>query len=292
MFSWPVGSTTCTIAPRWARARASRPPAAGPARPRPPPRRRASASSVSATPGAANASARLRAAARRSGSCRRADEARDEEVRGRAVDLCGVPNCCSTPVLHDRDAVRHRHRLELVVRDIDHRPAERGGAARSARPACGRAAWRRGSTAARPAGRRVGSRTSARPSATRCCCPPESWRGLRASSASAAAVSATVATRASRSAFGHAALLQRIGDVLRHRHVRIERVGLEHHRDVALRRAPRRSPRGRRCGSRRWSETPAPPACAASSSCRSPTGRAGETNSPCVDRQVKPVRRR
>ena len=37
-----------------------------------------------------------------------------------------------------------------------------------------------------------------------------------------------------RSALGDAALPQRVLDVLRHRHVRIERVGLEHHGDVAL----------------------------------------------------------
>ena len=33
---------------------------------------------------------------------------------------------------------------------------------------------------------------------------------------------------------GDAALAQRVFDVLRHRHVRIERVGLEHHGEVAL----------------------------------------------------------
>ncbi len=40
-------------------------------------------------------------------------------------------------------------------------------------------AARRGRRAARPAGRAAGSVTMARPSATRCCCPPDSWLGRR-----------------------------------------------------------------------------------------------------------------
>ena len=42
------------------------------------------------------------------------------------------------------------------------------------------------------------------------------------------------ATRSSLLALRHAAHLQAEGDVLRHRHGRIERVGLEHHGDVAV----------------------------------------------------------
>ena len=41
-----------------------------------------------------------------------------------------------------------------------------------------RSAWRRGSTAARRGGARRGRMASARASATRCCWPPESWRGI------------------------------------------------------------------------------------------------------------------
>ena len=33
----------------------------------------------------------------------------------------GGPTCCSTPFVHDGDAVTHRHRLDLVVGDVDER---------------------------------------------------------------------------------------------------------------------------------------------------------------------------
>ena len=50
----------------------------------------------------------------------------DEEVRrvGRRAPAA-APTCCSSPSSHDRDAVAHRHRLDLVVRDVDRRHAER-----------------------------------------------------------------------------------------------------------------------------------------------------------------------
>ena len=79
-----------------------------------------------------------------------------------------------------------------------------------------------------------GSRTSARPSATRWRCPPESARGLRSSSASIPSSSAASSTRRSISAFGELADPEAEGEVLAHAHLRIERVVLEDHRDVAL----------------------------------------------------------
>ena len=81
---------------------------------------------------------------------------------------------------HD-DLVGERHGLGLVVGDIDRRGAEplpSGARARSASP---RAAPHRGWRAARRTGRCCGSRTMARPMATRWRWPPESWRGLRSS---------------------------------------------------------------------------------------------------------------
>ena len=74
----------------------------------------------------------------------------------------------------------------------------------------------------------------ARPMATRCRCPPDSSRGLRSRSG----VSLQDLRRVP-----HAAVDLRLvglrefqaeGHVLVDRHVRVERVGLEHHRDLAL----------------------------------------------------------
>ena len=74
----------------------------------------------------------------------------------------------------------------------------------------------------------------ARASATRWRWPPESWRGRRSSrwSISSAAATSPTLLRAVRAA--HLPDPQRIADVLADRHVRIERVALEHHRDVAV----------------------------------------------------------
>ena len=72
--------------------------------------------------------------------------------------------------------------------------------------------------------------------ATRWRWPPESWLGLRSSRCSICSILATSRDRLLALRLRHAAHLHAEGDVLRHRHVRIERVGLEHHGDVALRR--------------------------------------------------------
>ena len=79
-----------------------------------------------------------------------------------------------------------------------------------------------------------GSRTSARPMATRWRWPPESWLGLRSSRWPICSISATSRDRLLALRLRHAADLHAEGDVPGHRHVRIERVGLEHHGDVAL----------------------------------------------------------
>ena len=69
--------------------------------------------------------------------------------------------------------------------------------------------------------------------ATRCCCPPESSRG----EALLVAVEADEAQALLRllALLGLGEAGEAIGDVLQHRHVRKERVGLEDHADVALR---------------------------------------------------------
>ena len=120
-----------------------------------------------------------------------------------------------------------------------------------------------------------GRRTIARASATRWRCPPESWAGLRSSSSSRPRM---------RGGFEHElrpllgadlAGSQRELDVPAHRHVRVQRVALEHHRDVAILRldvvhdAVADADRCRRSGPRDRRSS------AARSTCRSPTDRAG-----------------
>ena len=55
---------------------------------------------------------------------RRADEGRHEEVGRAVVELLRRVDLLQLPVAHDRDAVAHRHRLGLVVRDVQRRGAE------------------------------------------------------------------------------------------------------------------------------------------------------------------------
>ena len=54
----------------------------------------------------------------------RTDEAGDEEVRAARVELLGRPDLLQHAELHDGDAVAHRHRLDLIVRDVDRRRPE------------------------------------------------------------------------------------------------------------------------------------------------------------------------
>ncbi len=55
---------------------------------------------------------------------RAADEARDEEVRGPVEDHLRIAGLLQHAVAHHGDAVAHRHRLHLVVRDVDRRHAQ------------------------------------------------------------------------------------------------------------------------------------------------------------------------
>ena len=50
-----------------------------------------------------------------------ADEAGDEHVGRRLVDRGGRVDLLEPPLVHDRDPVAHRHRLDLVVGDVDRR---------------------------------------------------------------------------------------------------------------------------------------------------------------------------
>ena len=80
----------------------------------------------------------------------------------------------------------------------------------------------------------AGSRTIARPIATRCRWPPESAAGRRSSSSSSPSSFATSADAAVDLGLRRLADLEPVAEVLAHGHVRVERVVLEDHRDVAV----------------------------------------------------------
>ena len=157
-----------------------------------------------------------------------------EHVRRTVVDLLRRADLLQAPADHHRDPVAERHRLHLVVRDVDGRDAEpvvqllQLGAHLHAqlrvqvrqrlvqqehlRLAHERAAHRHALALAarqlpRPALQQVGS------------------------SPSSVAISPT---RASISSFGALRCRKREPEVLLHGHVRVQRVVLEHHRDVAV----------------------------------------------------------
>ena len=176
----------------------------------------------------------------------RADEAGDERVRRPLVEHARRVALLQPPVSQHRDAVAERHRLGLVVRDVDGRDPEVATGAPRCRRASARAASRRGSRAARPSGRpsaRGRSRgPSPRAAAGRRRAAPACGAGTRSRPSS----SATSRTRALARRLLHARDPQREADVRLHREIRIERVVLEDHRDVAVLRRRRRSRRGRR----------------------------------------------
>ena len=74
----------------------------------------------------------------------------------------------------------------------------------------------------------------ARPMATRWRCPPESCFGRRSSSSSSPSSCAVSCDALLDLLLRSPRELEAEGDVLRDRHVRVERVVLEHHRDVAV----------------------------------------------------------
>ena len=105
----------------------------------------------------------------------------DEAVGGLAVDLVRRPDLAHAALVHHGDAVAERHRLDLVVRDVQHRRADLAVEAAQLRPHLAPASRRRGSRAARRAGtRRAAARARAR-------APPAAARRRRAGTAAARA---------------------------------------------------------------------------------------------------------
>ena len=54
----------------------------------------------------------------------RPEEARDELVDGLVVEVQRRADLLDLAVAHDHDLVSHRHGLDLIVRDVDHRGVE------------------------------------------------------------------------------------------------------------------------------------------------------------------------
>ena len=146
----------------------------------------------------------------------------------------GAPNCADPAVAHDGDPVGERQRLLLVVRDVD----EGDGRARCCDALdlalqLGRAASCRAPRAARPAAargledQRARQRHALLLAAGKLC----GQRSRKAASCTSSSVSPHLAV-----ALGAARPRnsQREGDVLGHRHVREQRIALEHHAEVAL----------------------------------------------------------
>ena len=98
---------------------------------------------------------------------RRADEIGDEHARRPIVDLTRRSDLLDHAAIHHCDVIGHRHRLELIVGDVDGRRIEAGRARRAAR----RVIMWRSSESSAPSGSSIrkafGLRTMARPSATR-----------------------------------------------------------------------------------------------------------------------------
>ena len=132
----------------------------------------------------------------------------------------------------------------------------------------------------------LGENAIARATATRCCCPPDSFDAGRSAKACICTRSSTRCTFSRTSAARQLAHAQAVGDVVEHRHVRPDRVGLEHHRHAALLGrhvaafAGRNTRSRRSAGCCRHSASPGRRPRAASWSCRSRRGRAASPVSP------------
>ena len=137
-------------------------------------------------------------------------------------------------VLHHGDAVAQRQGLDLVVGDVDHRRSRGGRGAGRFRRASGGGFGRRGWRGAHRAGTASGWRTMARPSATRWRWPPESAAGWRSRQAARSRICAASLHPPVDFRPGKMPELQPEGHVLIDRHVRVERVVLEDHGDVAV----------------------------------------------------------
>ncbi len=164
---------------------------------------------------------------------RRADEARDEAVGGGVVDVERAADLFDAAAAQDDDAVGHGHRLDLVMGDVDHRVAELGVEVGDLdahlQPQFGVEVRERlveeedhrlahdgpadGDALALAAGELAGAAV-------------EQHADLEQVGGGVDAGGDVGA--------GHPHVLEAEGQVLAHGHVRVEGVGLEHHREAAL----------------------------------------------------------
>ena len=155
----------------------------------------------------------------------------DEQVRGPVVEALRSVDLLEPPFDH-RDAVAHRHRLDLVVGDVDRRWCRAALQPAISARICTRSLASRfdsGSSIRKASG----SRTIARPIATRWRWPPESWPRLAVQQSSSPRMSAAASHALVDLGLRQSAAAGRT-PCFRTRHVRVERVVLEHHRDVAV----------------------------------------------------------
>ena len=167
------------------------------------------------------------------------DEASHKTIGWTLEHFARRPRLLDTAVVHDDDAVGHRHRFELVVRHIQCRAPdttmEVNQRLTHLMPQAARRDWK----AVRPSERRLDDARSSVPAphavADRQIVATAAGSSLSVKSTSSAA-SATRLAIVGAVEMPPVAGRQRKRDVLAHRHMRIERVGLEHHGDIALRR--------------------------------------------------------
>ena len=164
---------------------------------------------------------------------RAADEAGDEQVARMVVELERRARLLDDAGLQHHDLVGHGHGLDLVVGDVDHgrlelvvQPGEldphlhaQGGVEVGERLV---------------EQEHLGLATIARPIATRWRWPPDSSLGLRVEQLVEMQDARRLADLPAALLLGHPGQPQREAHIVADRHVRVERVGLEHHGEAAL----------------------------------------------------------
>ena len=170
---------------------------------------------------------------------RTADEVGDEHGAGPVVDLLRGPDLLDDAVVHDDDAVRHGHRLDLVVRHVQGRRVQ--AVVESAELAAHELAHLRVQGAERLVHQE-------RLRLAHDGAPERHPLAVAARQRRHALVEEVLDAQQRRGLLDpspalparHPVALQGEGDVVEHLHVRVEREELEHERDVAARCAQRR----------------------------------------------------
>ena len=156
-------------------------------------------------------------------------------LSGVVVELARRADLLEHARAHDRDAVAERHGLGLVVGHVDRRGAQAAAGSATPRCASARAASRRGSTAARPSGTPWGRARSRGPSPRAGAGRRRGWPACgRGAAVRSSDLRRLLAPCARSRPCPPCASLSAKPMFSPHGHVRVERVVLEHHRDVAV----------------------------------------------------------